>query len=207
MQAERDERAIERVALERQLVRLTGALIVARDRIGMLVADVEHRQRLIDADDAPAFEMFGQWTSDPPGAGGEIENQFVAFQRQHLDQFFRQGAAHAGERSPIKLGGVSWIVKAGFVLVAVFMVVGMLMRVIMAVIVNVAVIVPMPVFMIVLLMIMPLFVAMRVLMWMIMTVVVCMTVLVIMCVIVLVSVRMPVIVLSFVSHGIQFSRS
>jgi hypothetical protein len=91
---------------------------------------------------------------------------------------------------------VSWIVKAGFVLVGV----------IMAVIVNVAVIVPMPGLMLVVLMIMPLFVAMRVLMWMIMTVVVCMTVLVIICVIVLVSVRMPVIMFAFVCHSIPFSR-
>jgi len=59
VQAERDESAIERVGLERQLVRLTRALNIRRDRLFVLMADVEHRQGLIDANDLAAGEASG----------------------------------------------------------------------------------------------------------------------------------------------------
>ena len=55
MQAERHEGAIEGVDLERQLIRLAGAQFVARDRIFVMMADIEHRQRLVDADDTPGL--------------------------------------------------------------------------------------------------------------------------------------------------------
>ena len=102
----------------------------------MLMANVEHRQCLIDADDAPALDMFRQWPGDAPGAGRQVQHNFIAFDRQHLDQFVRQRGANAGHRrTPVELGGMRRIVKSCFVLAAVFVVMPIIVsvRVFMAV--------------------------------------------------------------------------
>jgi hypothetical protein len=102
----------------------------------MPVADVEHRQGLVDADDAPVFDLFRQWSSHSPGARGQVQHKFIAFDRQHLDQFLRKRIADTGHcRTPVELGGVSGIVESCFVFVAVFVVMLVIvsMRVFMAV--------------------------------------------------------------------------
>ena len=53
VQAERHESAVERAGFKRQLVGFAGALCVVCDGIFVLVADVEHRHRFIDADERP----------------------------------------------------------------------------------------------------------------------------------------------------------
>ncbi len=85
----------------------------------MLVAHIEHGQGLIDADDAPGLDVLRQRPRHPPRAGGEIENPFIALERQHLDQLFRKRAANARHRPAVEFGGMRRIVKARFVLMAV----------------------------------------------------------------------------------------
>jgi hypothetical protein len=92
-----------------------------RDRIFVLVADVEHRQRLIDADNTPAFDTFRQRPRHTTGAGGQIQNQLIALQSQRFDQLRRQAAAHIRQAALIELPRVRRIVEASFMLVFVFM--------------------------------------------------------------------------------------
>jgi len=142
MQAEGNKRAIEHIAFERQLIGLAGALRVVRDRIFMLVADVEHRLGLIDADDAAVFDLLGERPGDASGTGGEIENHLVTLEGQHLDQLVGERAANAGQRAPIEFRGVRRIVKARLVfvvlVVSVRMTVAMTMVVPMLVVVRVS---------------------------------------------------------------------
>jgi hypothetical protein len=85
----------------------------------MLMSDVEHRQSLIDADDLAAFELLGERPGDASGAGGDIEHQLAAFQREHLDQLLRQRAANAGQPALIEFGGMSRIVEPRLMIVIV----------------------------------------------------------------------------------------
>ena len=119
MQAEGDKRPIERVGLERQLIGLTGALQIAWNRFLMVMADVKHRLGLVDADDFPAFDLLGQRPGHPSGAGGDVEHQLLALEREHFDQFVRQGSSDTGQPAPVEVGGVRRIVKARLVVVAV----------------------------------------------------------------------------------------
>ena len=119
VQAEGDKRAVEGVGLERQLVGLTGALQIAWNRFLMVMADVEHRQGLVDADDFPAFDLLGQRPGHPSGAGGHIEHQLLALEREHFDQFVRQRSSDIGQPAPVEVGGVRRIVKVRLVVVAV----------------------------------------------------------------------------------------
>ena len=72
VQAERHEGAVEGAGLERQLIRLAGAQFITLDRIFVMMADIEHRQRLVDADDPPGLHLLRQRPGDAPCAGGQI---------------------------------------------------------------------------------------------------------------------------------------
>ena len=117
MQAEGYEGAIEGPRLERQLVRFAGAQFIARDRIFMMMADVEHGQRLVDADDAARLHLLRQRPGNPPRARRQIQNRFAALQRQRLDQLGRQLAAHVRQAALVELGGMSRIFETRFVIV------------------------------------------------------------------------------------------
>ena len=84
----------------------------------MVMADVEHRQRLVDADDAAGLHLLRQRPGDPPGARGQIQNRFAALERQRLDQLGRQLAAHVRQAALVELGGMSGIFETRFVIVA-----------------------------------------------------------------------------------------
>ena len=119
VQAERDESAVEATGLKRKSVGRSGALIICGDWIFVLMADVEHRQRLIDADDAPAVQPLRHRSGHAAGAGGHVKHSFVAFEREHLSQLLRQIAANLGDPL-IEPRGVRWVVETSLVLVAVF---------------------------------------------------------------------------------------
>jgi hypothetical protein len=114
----------------------------------MVMADVEHRLGLVDADDFPAFDLLGQRPGHPSGAGGDVEHQLLALEREHFDQFVRQGSSDTGQPAPVEVGGVRRIVKARLVVVAVAMIVivvvtmGMIVTVRMGMVVFVTVLVP-----------------------------------------------------------------
>jgi hypothetical protein len=105
-----------------------------------MVADVEHRQRLIDADDAAAFNAFGQRPRHAAGASGQIQNYFIALQRQRFDQLGGQVHPNIGQRALIELGRMGWIVETRLVtmIMAVFvlMFVAMRVRIFVAVVVT-----------------------------------------------------------------------
>ena len=151
MQTEGNEGAIEGPRLERQLVRFAGALLVTGDRFFMVMADIEHRQRLVDTDDAARLHLLRQRPGNPPGARGQIQNRFVTLQRQRLDQFCRQLAAHVRQAALVELGGMSGIFETRFVIVGMGIAVVMGMAVLfvgmfLAVVMIVAVIAGVPMF-------------------------------------------------------------
>ena len=100
----------------------------------MLVPDIEHRERLINADDLSVFELFRERSRDSTRARRQIEDHLSTLERQHLDQLVAQRGANARESALVEFGGVRRIVKAGPVLmamrVAVSMIVGMVVTVI-----------------------------------------------------------------------------
>jgi hypothetical protein len=98
------------------------------------MADVKHRQRLIDANDAPPVQPLRHRPGHAAGARGHVEHSFVAFERQHLSQLLRQIAPNLGDPL-IELRGMRRVVETGLVLVAVTMAV--FMRVFVGVIVAV----------------------------------------------------------------------
>jgi hypothetical protein len=83
------------------------------------MTDVEHRLGLVDTDDLAAFDLLGQRPSHPSGAGGNVEHRLLALEREHFDQFVRQGSSDTGQPAPVEVGGVRRIVKARLVVVAV----------------------------------------------------------------------------------------
>jgi hypothetical protein len=78
-----------------------------------------HRRGLFDTDDFAAFDLLGQRPSHPSGAGGDVEHRLLALEREHFDQFVRQGSSDTGQPAPVEVGGVRRIVKARLVVVAV----------------------------------------------------------------------------------------
>ena len=120
MQAERHEGAIESRRLERQLVGLAGAQFIARDRILMMMADIEHRQRLVDADDACrdciCFDN-GRATRPVPVAKSKITSPplSVSASINLVVSWLRM----SGQPALVELGGMSGIFEARFVIVAV----------------------------------------------------------------------------------------
>jgi len=120
MQAERDESTIEGVGFERQSIGSGGALIIGRNRVFVPVADVEHSESLIDADDPAAFKPFRNRPRNSAGAGRQVENYFVPFQRKHVGQFFSEISADLGN-SAIKISRVLRVIEPRLVIVAVAM--------------------------------------------------------------------------------------
>src|SRR5258706_10076809 len=116
MQAERDKSAVETVRRERQRAGFARALAVGRYRVGMPVADVEHRRGLIDPHDAAGREPVRHRAGDAAGARRQVENPLAALERERVGQFLRQISADL--RVPaVELRGVLGVVEAGFVIV------------------------------------------------------------------------------------------
>jgi hypothetical protein len=106
----------------------------------MPVADIEHRQRLIDAYDPAAFQSLRHRPGDSTGTGRHVEDRFAAFQREHLGQSV--GQIGADLRGPaIELRRMLRIMETGLVLVPMAMVV--LVTVLVFVIVGMTVFVSM----------------------------------------------------------------
>jgi hypothetical protein len=145
MQAKRHKGAIERFRFKWQSVGFTGALIVRRNRIVVLVADVEHGERLINTNDPAALEAFRHRPSHSTGTRRHVENLFIALQNEHFSQFL--GEISADPRgSAIKLSRVLRVVEMSLVSVA--MPVPMFVTVLVVVSMFVIVRVLMPVFVI-----------------------------------------------------------
>ena len=147
MQAKRHKGAIERFRFKWQSVGFTGALIVRRNRIRVLVADIEHRERLINTDDPAAHEALRHRPSHSTGTRCHVENLFSALQNEHFSQFL--GEISADPRGPaIKLSRVLRVVEMSLVSVA--MPVPMFVTVLVVVSMFVIVRVLMPMFVIML---------------------------------------------------------
>jgi len=126
MQAEGHESTVERIGFERQSIGSSGAEIISRNEIFVPVADVEHGQSLIDADDAAAFKSFGNRPRYSAGTGCYVQDYFVPFQRQHVRQFFCQLSADL-RNAAVKVGCMLRVMKARLVIVPVSMLVTVLM--------------------------------------------------------------------------------
>jgi hypothetical protein len=120
MQAERDESTIEGIGFERQSIGSAGALIISGNRILVPMADVEHGQRLINPDDPAALKPFRNRSRHSTGAGRQVENYFIPFQRKHVGQFFSEISADLGN-SAIKISCVLGIIEPRLVIVSVSM--------------------------------------------------------------------------------------
>src|SRR5918993_743842 len=120
MQAERDESAVETVRLKRQGIGGPGTLAIPRNRITVLVTYIEHRQCLIDTDNATGLYVLRNRPRHAPCAGSHVEHPFVTAKRQHLDHFGCQRAADTlHRRTPVKVRRVRRIVEAGLMVVPV----------------------------------------------------------------------------------------
>src|SRR5262245_62888181 len=98
MQAKRHKGAIERFGFKGQSVSFTGALIIGRNRICVLVADIEHGDRLINTDDPATLEALRHWPSHSTGARRHVENLLVALQHKHRSEERRVGKACRARR-------------------------------------------------------------------------------------------------------------
>ena len=87
---------------------------------------------MINADDAAAFKPFRNRPRHSAGAGRQVENYFVPFQRKHVGQFFSEISADLGN-SAIKISRVLRVIEPRLVIA----VVAMLMTVPVAMIVCV----------------------------------------------------------------------
>jgi len=96
------------------------------------VPDIEHRERLINAENLSVFELLRERSRDSTRAGRQIQDHLAALEDQHFDQLVGQRSANARQSTLVEFGGVRRIVEAGFVL--------MVMRVAMSVIVGMLVI-------------------------------------------------------------------
>ena len=110
----------------------------------MLVADVEHGERLINTDNPAALEALRHRPGHSTGTRRHIENLFVALQSEHFSQFLGQIGADL-RSAAIKLRRVLRIMEMSFVPVAMpmFVIVSMLMVVTMFVTVAVTAVVSM----------------------------------------------------------------
>jgi hypothetical protein len=139
VQAKRNKSAIEGAGLIRQFIGLARRLIVGRYRVGVVVADVEHRQRLIDAENPPALEGLGQRPGDTTGTRGKVKDHFAAFERQRFDQLAGQIGSDIRQGAAVKFRRMRRIVEARFLAMIVGVVVEMpmIVRVVMWVLVAV----------------------------------------------------------------------
>jgi hypothetical protein len=100
----------------------------------VLVADIEHREGLINTDDPAALEALRHRPGHSTGTRRHIENLFVALQNEHFSQFLGEISADSGG-SAIKLCRVLRIMEMSFVPVPVAMPVFVIVRVLMPVVV------------------------------------------------------------------------
>ena len=181
MQAKRHKGAIERFRFKWQSVGFSGALIIDRNRIRMLVTHVEHGESLIHTNDPAALEALRHRPSHSTGARRHVEDLFIALQNEHFSQFL--GEISADPRgAAIKLRRVLRIMEMSLVPVAMTMFVIVAVFVVMTMFVTVAV----RMFMIVRVL-MPAFMLMTVLMSLVM--------------LMFVSVTMLMFVFVFFAHG------
>src|SRR5262249_50891315 len=138
MQTKRHKGAIERFRFKRQSVGFTGALIVGRNRICVLVADVEHGERLINTDHLATLEALRYRPSHATGPSSHIENPLIALQDEHFNQLLGKIGANPRDAA-IKLRRVLRIMEMSLVPVSVAMLVPMLVSVSMPVFVDVIV--------------------------------------------------------------------
>jgi hypothetical protein len=140
VQAKRNEGAIEGAGLIRQFVSLAGGLIIGRYGVGMVMANVEHRQRLINTENPAALERLGQRPGDTTGTRGKVEDRFATFERQRFDQLLGQIGADIRQAPAVKFRRMSRIVEARFLAMIVPVGVPMSVIVLVFVIMTVAVI-------------------------------------------------------------------
>src|ERR1051326_5418839 len=104
MKRKRDKRPIKGVRFEWQSVRGCGGLAIRSRIVLMLVADIEHRERLIDSANTSGLQALCERSRDPSGARRKIQNEFVAFEGEHFNELFCQIAANpARSGAPIVL--------------------------------------------------------------------------------------------------------
>jgi hypothetical protein len=142
MQAKRHKGAIERFRFKWQSVGFTGALIVGGNRILVLVADVEHGERLINTDDPAALEALCHRPSHSTGTRRHVENLFIALQNEHFSQFL--GEISTDPRgSAIKLRRVLRVMEMSLVPMAMPMFMTVAVLVVMSALVIMGVLMPM----------------------------------------------------------------
>jgi hypothetical protein len=106
----------------------------------MLMANVEHGQRLIDTDDPAALEALRHRPSHSTSARRQVKNQFITFENEHFGEFLGEFSADL-RTAAIKLCGVLRVMEMSFGPVAMAMLVVMSALVIMGVLMPVSVIV------------------------------------------------------------------
>jgi len=136
MQTKRHKGAIESIGLKRQSIRLSSALTIRGNRICVLVPDVEHGERLINANDPTALKPLRYRPSHSTGPRRHVENSLIALQDQHFSQFLGEISADS-RRSAIKLRRVLRIMEMSLVPMSVTM--SMFVSVFMPVFVDVIV--------------------------------------------------------------------
>jgi hypothetical protein len=136
MQTKRHKGAIESIGLKRQSIRLSSALTIRGNRICVLVPDVEHGERLINANDPTALKPLRHRPSHSTGPRRDVENSLIALQDQHFSQFLGEISADS-RRSAIKLRRVLRIMEMSLVPMSVTM--SMFVSVFMPVFVDVIV--------------------------------------------------------------------
>jgi hypothetical protein len=141
VQAKRHKGPIESVRFKWQSTRLSSALIVGRNRIVVLVADVEHGEGLINTDDPAALQALRHRSSHSTGTRRHVENLFISLQNEHFSQFLGEISADP-RSSAIKLCRVLRIMEMSFVPVAMPMFVIVLVVMAMGVLVIVCVLMP-----------------------------------------------------------------
>jgi hypothetical protein len=114
MQTKRHKGAIESIGLKRQSIRLSSALTIRGNRICVLVPDVEHGERLINANDPTALKPLRDRPSHSTGPRRDVENSLIALQDQHFSQFLGEISADS-RRSAIKLRRVLRIMEMSLV--------------------------------------------------------------------------------------------
>lgn len=138
MQAKRHKGAIERFRFKWQSVGFSGALIIDRNRIRVLVTHVEHGESLIHTNDPAPLEALRHRPSHSTGTRRHVENLFVALQNEHFSQFL--GEISADPRgAAIKLRRVLRIMEMSLVPVAMPMIVSVSVLMVMTMFVTVAV--------------------------------------------------------------------
>ena len=84
-----------------------------------MMTDVEHRQRLIDANNLSALHLLGKRPCNASCARSKIENNFAALERQRLDELLGQVGPDIGQSAAIEIFCMRRIMKATFVIMIV----------------------------------------------------------------------------------------